>query len=74
MNKEAQEEREAQALQNALDHFGLKIALVRHYFSDNRKKTKFYLQGAEHNSSPVFDYNQMNIYILGLGFHKEYFK
>ena len=76
MNKDEQEEFEAKALKNALNHFNLPFALVRKYASDRRVKTKFYLVLGENTSvsSPTFNYEEMNAFILGMGMAKEYLK
>lgn len=69
-------EEEAIALNNAIAHFELPFVLVNYYFSDSRKKTKFFLVLGEqtHISSPVLSYSEMNHYILGMGMAKEYIK
>ena len=58
-----------EALQNALNSFGLKnINLHEKQYSDKRKKvSKFFLQQGEETISPVLDYNEMNHFILGMG-------
>ena len=63
----AQQQR--QALQNALNSFGLKnVILHEKQYSDKRKKvSKFFLQDGAETISPVLDYNEMNHFILGMG-------
>ena len=63
----AQQQR--QALQNALNSFGLKnVILHEKQYSDKRKKvSKFFLQDGAKTISPVLDYNEMNHFILGMG-------
>ena len=58
-----------QALQNALNSFGLKnVILHEKQYSDKRKKvSKFFLQDGAETISPVLDYNEMNHFILGMG-------
>ena len=58
-----------QALQNALNSFGLKnVILHEKQYSDKRKKvSKFFLQDGAVTISPVLDYNEMNHFILGMG-------
>ena len=57
------------ALNNALNYFGLKnIILHEKQYSDKRKKvSKFFLQQGVKTISPVLDYNEMNHFILGMG-------
>ena len=63
----AQQQR--QALQNALNSFGLKnVILHEKQYSDKRKKvSKFFLQDGAETISPILDYNEMNHFILGMG-------
>lgn len=67
---------EVKALNNAIAHFELPFILVNKYFSDSRKKTKFFLILGEetHISSPTLNYNEMNYFILGMGMAKEHIK
>lgn len=66
-------DKEAIALQNAIDHFKIPFTLVRKVYDDKRVKTKFFLVG-ETNSvmSPTLNYDKMNHFILGMGMAKEY--
>ena len=63
----AQQQR--QALENALNSFGLTNLTVYPKFSeDKRLKTpKFFLNNGFQTISPVLDYNEMNYFILGMG-------
>ena len=58
-----------EALNNALQYFGLKnVILHEKQYSDKRKKvSKFFLQQGVKTISPVLDYNEMNCFILGMG-------
>ena len=58
-----------EALNNALNYFGLKnINLHEKQYSDKRKKvSKFFLQQGAKTISPVLNYNEMNCFILGMG-------
>ena len=58
-----------EALNNALQYFGLKnINIHEKQYSDKRKKvSKFFLQNGAETISPVLDYNEMNHFILGMG-------
>ena len=62
-------QQQMEALQNALNSFGLtNINLHEKQYSDKRKKvSKFFLQQGEETISPVLDYNEMNHFILGMG-------
>ena len=62
-----------EALENALNYFGLKnIILHEKQYSDKRKKvSKFFLQQGVKTISPVLNYNEMNCFILGMGAVKE---
>ena len=66
----AQQQR--QALQNALNSFGLKnVILLEKQYSDNRKKvSKFFLQDGAETISPVLSYENMNCFIMGMGAYK----
>ena len=57
-----------EALNNALNSFGLKnVILHEKQYSDKRKKvSKFFLQQGAETISPVLDYNEMNYFILGM--------
>ena len=61
-----------QALQNALNSFGLKnVILLEKQYSDKRKKvSKFFLQDGAETISPVLSYENMNSFIMGMGAHK----
>ena len=62
----AQQQREA--LENALNSFGLTGLTVYSKISvDKReKKPKFFLQQGAETISPALDYNEMNKFILGM--------
>ena len=66
----AQEQREA--LENALNSFGLTNLTVFHKISeDKRLKTpKFYLKFGFQTISPVLDYENMNCFIMGIAASK----
>lgn len=66
----AQQQREA--LQNALNSFGLtNLTLYPKISEDKReKKPKFFLQQGAKIISPVLDYNEMNYFIMGIGVSK----
>ena len=66
-------QQQMEALQNALNSFGLKnIILHEKQYSDKRKKvSKFFLQQGVKTISPVLNYNEMNCFILGMGAVKE---
>ena len=66
----AQQQR--QALQNALNSFGLKnVILLEKQYSDKRKKvSKFFLQDGAETISPVLSYENMNSFIMGMGASK----
>ncbi len=57
-----------EALNNAVSYLGLKnVILHQKQYSDKRKKvSKFFLQDGAKTISPVFDYNEMNHFILGM--------
>ena len=61
--------KQLEALNNALNYFGLKnINLHEKQYSDKRKRvSKFFLQQGENRISPVLNYNEMNNFILGMG-------
>ena len=61
--------KQLEALNNALNYFGLKnVILHEKQYSDKRKKvSKFFLQQGAETISPVLDYNEMNHFILGMG-------
>ena len=58
-----------EALNNALNYFGLKnINLREKQHNDKRKKvSKFFLQQGAKTISPLLTYNEMNCFILGMG-------
>ena len=58
-----------EALNNALQYFGLKnVILHEKQYSDKRKKvSKFFLQQGVKTISPVLNYKEMNCFILGMG-------
>ena len=62
-------QQQMEALQNALNSFGLKnVILHEKQYSDKRKKvSKFFLQQGAKTISTVLDYNEMNHFILGMG-------
>ena len=62
-------QQQMEALQNALNSFGLtNVILHEKQYSDKRKKvSKFFLQQGAETISPVLDYNEMNHFILGMG-------
>ena len=57
-----------EALNNALNYFGLKnINLHEKQYNDKRKKvSKFFLQQGEKRISPLLTYDEMNCFILGM--------
>ena len=57
-----------EALNNALNYFGLKNIIVHEkQYNDKRKKvSKFFLQQGVKTISPVLTYNEMNCFILGM--------
>ena len=67
----AQEQREA--LENALNSFGLTNLTVYPKISvDKReKKPKFFLNNGFQTISPFLDYENMNIFIMGIGASKK---
>ena len=67
----AQQQREA--LENALNSFGLTNLTLYHKISvDKReKKPKFFLHNGFHTISPFLDYENMNIFIMGIGASKK---
>ena len=67
----AQEQR--QALENALNWFGLtEITVYPKLSQDKRLKTpKFFLNYGFQTISPVLDYENMNCFILGMGANKK---
>lgn len=58
-----------EALNNSLSYFGFKnIILHEKQYNDKRKKvSKFFLQDGARTISPVLNYNEMNLFILGMG-------
>ena len=65
-------QQQMEALQNALNSFGLKnVILHEKQYSDKRKKvSKFFLQQGAETISPVLDYENMNSFIMGIGSYK----
>ena len=61
-------QQQMEALQNALNSFGLTNLTIYPKISvDKReKKPKFFLQDGAKTISPVLDYNEMNCFILGM--------
>ena len=61
-------QQQMEALQNALNYFGLEnVILHEKQYSDKRKKvSKFFLQQGAKTISPVLNYNEMNNFILGM--------
>ena len=68
MNSQQQRE----ALQNALNSFGLTNLTIYPKFSeDKRLKTpKFFLNNGFQTISPVLSYQEMNVFIMGIGAYK----
>ena len=66
-------QQQMEALQNALNSFGLtNLTLYPKISEDKRKKvSKFFLQQGVKTISPVLNYNEMNCFILGMGAVKE---
>ena len=66
----AQQQREA--LQNALNSFGLtNLTLYPKISVDKReKKPKFFLNFGVQTISPVLDFENMNCFIMGMGAYK----
>ena len=66
----AQQQREA--LENALNSFGLTNLTVYPKISEDKreKKPKFYLNFGFKTISPVLSYENMNSFILGMGAYK----
>ena len=61
-----------EALENALNSFGLKnVILHEKQYSDKRKKvSKFFLQQGAETISPVLSYENMNCFIMGIAANK----
>ena len=66
----AKQQREA--LENALNSFGLNNLIIHPKISvDKREKTpKFFLNNGFQTISPVFDYENMNCFIMGIAANK----
>ena len=66
----AQQQREA--LENALNSFGLTNLTVYPKISEDKreKKPKFFLNYGFQTISPVLDYGNMNSFIMGMGAYK----
>ena len=62
-------QQQMEALQNALNSFGLtNLTLYPKISEDKRKKvSKFFLQQGAETISPVLSYENMNIFIMGMG-------
>lgn len=69
INKENQKE----ALQNALLSLNVKgICLFEHISQDKRKQVpKFFLQIGKNTISPALNYNDLNLFILGMSRAKQ---
>ena len=65
-------QQQMEALQNALNSFGLtNIILHEKQYSDKRKKvSKFFLNFGVKTISPVLSYENMNSFIMGMGEYK----
>ena len=65
-------QQQMEALQNALNSFGLENLTVYHKISeDKRAKTpKFFLNNGLKTISPVLSYENMNCFIMGMGEYK----
>ena len=59
-------EQQKESLQNFASKFSLKVHI--RYENDKRKKPKFFLVNTKDNaiSSPCFDYDNMNSFLLGI--------
>ena len=57
-------ENELTALQNFANKFELKVE--KYFFEDSRKKTKFILVKNNTSVCQPFNYNEMNIFLLGI--------
>ena len=66
----AQQQREA--LQNALNSFGLNNLTVYPKISEDKreKKPKFFLNNGFKTISPILTYQEMNCFIMGMAAHK----
>ena len=66
----AQQQREA--LQNALNSFGLtNLTIYPKISEDKRLKTpKFFLNNGLKTISPILSYQEMNLFIMGIGAYK----
>lgn len=64
---------EKQSLENALEYLGFKNVKVYQYIPNDKRKTKakFYLQVGKHTISPALEYNELNLFILGMSRAKQ---
>lgn len=62
-----------QALQNALSYNEFKtVKVYQHTPQDKRRtRTKFFLQTGKHTISPALEYNELNLFILGMSRAKQ---
>jgi hypothetical protein len=60
--------------QFSLQNFANKFNLVvdNYYFNDNRKKSKFILKKANISVSPPLNYDEMNLFLLGINSTKDH--
>ena len=67
----AQKQREA--LENALNSFGLTNLTVYPKISEDKreKKPKFFLNNGFQTISPILNYENMNSFIMGMGAYKK---
>ena len=67
----AQQQREA--LENSLNSFGLNNLTIYPKLSQDKreKKPKFFLHNGFQTISPFLDYENMNIFIMGIGASKK---
>ena len=65
-------QQQMEALQNALNSFGLtNLTLYPKISEDKRLKTpKFFLNNGFQTISPVLDFEKMNCFIMGMGAYK----
>ena len=65
-------QQQMEALQNALNSFGLtNLTLYPKISEDKRLKTpKFFLNNGFQTISPVLSYENMNVFIMGMGAYK----
>ena len=66
-------QQQMEALQNALNSFGLTNLTVYPEISEDKrmKKPKFFLNFGLKTISPVLDYENMNCFIMGIGASKK---